>query len=294
MNFEKLMKTTFGSREEFRRVFLPITVGAIIATLASNLFILPGGLLSGGISGIAIMIYRKLGFSYGFWYLLLNIPMALISLKFLSLKFTVQSFYVVLVVSISQMLTQGLIGILGVNDLLLNTLFGGVISGIGAGMVYRNGASFIGTDVLGMIAKKYINMNVGDFNMIINVLVLGVASLLYGIEMALYTIVSLYVGAKIGDNMMLGIGEKKNIMIITKKYEEISRDIMNELVRGVTYLDGEGAYSKIPTKVILTVVSTGQISKLRSIVNKHDLDAFMTISESMEVRGKGFRNYDNA
>lgn len=83
-------------------------------------------------------------------------------------------------------------------------------------------------------------------------------------------------------------------MIMTKKYDEISLKIMEELTRGVTLLDGEGAYTKSPIKVVLTVVNTNQIAKLKNIVNTIDREAFMTISESIEVRGKGFRNYDNA
>lgn len=290
MNFEKHV----GNLDDIKRIILPVTVGALLLSLASNLFIIPAGLLSGGLAGIALMTSYRTGISYGLIYLLLNIPMTLIALKFIGKKFTIQSFYVVLVVSFSQIFTSKLIGILGIKDIMLNAIFGGVVGGIGAGLIYRNGASGMGMDVVAMLLKKHFNFNVGDVNMAFNVIILTIASLLYGVEIALYTILSLYLGAKLGDNMMLGLGEKKNVMIMTKKYDEISLKIMEELTRGVTLLDGEGAYTKSPIKVVLTVVNTNQIAKLKNIVNTIDREAFMTISESMEVRGKGFRNYDNA
>lgn len=98
---------------------------------------------------------------------------------------------------------------MGIKDIMLNAIFGGVVGGIGAGLIYRNGASGMGMDVVAMLLKKHFNFNVGDVNMAFNVIILTIASLLYGVEIALYTILSLYLGAKLGDNMMLGLGEKK-------------------------------------------------------------------------------------
>lgn len=284
-------KKIFGL--DFKNI-LQISSGAFILAISQNLFIIPSGLLSGGLSGISLMINYTTGIlPVGVLYFIFNLPMVFIALKKFNKNFTIISFYAVLIMNISQVLTFKISGKLGELDPIISAVFGGALSGIGAGLVYRNGASTMGTDIPTMLLKRKYNINIGTSGFTINIMVLVVAAFLFGAEIALYTIIALFVSSRVADHLMLGIGERKNVMIMTKKYDEISKAIIKDVVRGVTLLDGEGAYSKQETKVIFTVVTTRQIVAIKNIVAKYDPNAFITISESSEVRGRGFKNYDN-
>lgn len=271
------------------RHYLELTVGAIIMSLATNLFTLPAGLLAGGINGIAIFISYYINLPVGIISTILNLPLAAIALKFLNKKFTLDSIFTLLMLNISQVLTQPLIGILGENDLILNAIFSGLLMGLGQGLVYRVGASSLGTDVPATILKRKYNINIGTTTIVLNLIIVSLAGIQFGVNIALYTIISIALTATVADRIMLGLGEMKNIMIMSAEYEKISREIMTQLNRGVTYLDGRGAYSGRDLKIIMTVVSTRQIAKIKLIVDEIDPKAFMTIYDSHEVSGSGFR-----
>lgn len=284
------IKKEFASKGDFLNLIISITIGATIYSIGQNLFVMPAGLLSGGLSGLSLIGYYSFNIPAGIGYFILNIPMVILSLKTLSKKFTYSSFYAVIIISITQMLTEGLIGSLNVNDLFINSLFGGIIRGIGSGLIYRYGSSSMGTDVLAVLMKRKFNISIGNSNMLFNFVILGISAFLYGVEITLYTMFSSFVLSKVADNIMLGVGERKNVMIVSKKYEEIAKAINTEIHRGVTLLSAEGAYTKESSKLILTVVSNRQVAKLRTIVDEIDPNAFFTISDSIEVRGKGFKN----
>ena len=271
-------------------VYLPMAVGGALMALGQNLFIMPSGLLSGGITGLSLIANYSLGLNAGIIYFLLNIPMVILAIMKLRPRFVLHSFFVVLVFTVVQISTTGLIGSLNVDDFMLNTIYGGIARGVGAGIVYRNGASALGTDVLGVLAKRNFNMNIGTLNMILDVIILGFSSIIYGFEIVLYTIIGQYILAKVADSIMQGIGERKNIMIVTKEYELIRDEIYKTIKRGVTFIEAEGGFSKEPKKVVFTVVNSRQISKVREIMEVCDKDAFMTITDSSEVKGKGFKS----
>ena len=269
---------------------MPIGFGAALIALGQNLFVMPSGLLAGGLSGIALIVNYSLGISAGLAFFILNIPMVILALKKLSLRFTVQSFFAVLVFTVVQMSTASLIGVLNVDDFILNSIFGGLLRGIGAGIIFRNGVTLMGFDVLAFLAKKNLNINIGTFNMMLDSMILVVAAFMFGFEMALYTIISQYVVAKISDGIMQGVGERKNIMIVTKEYERIRDEIYKSVNRGVTFIEAEGGFSREPKKIVFVVVTNRQITKIREIMEAIDKDAFMTITDSSEVKGKGFRS----
>lgn len=285
------IKTLF-SKEELKTKILPATLGAVLIALGTNLFLMPGELLAGGLSGIALIVNYLVGLPQGIGLMILNIPMAIIAIRKIGLKFTIQSLYIVLVLSGVQLLTRPLKGALGVNDLLMNAIFGGVITGLGTGLIYRYGLSSMGTDVLAFLARRKYNINLGTFTMGFNLLLLMVSSYFFGVNLTLYTTISLYINVKIADNIMMGSGEVKNCMIVTKNYEEMVDRIFKSMRRGVTMMDAEGAYSKEKTKLLFIVLSNREIAKIRQIVNEVDENAFVTISDSIEVKGNGFRSVD--
>lgn len=285
-----LLRKKFFEKDDLKEFYLPIGFGAALIALGQNLFVMPSGLLAGGLSGIALIVNYSLGISAGLAFFILNIPMVILALKKLSLRFTVQSFFAVLVFTVVQMSTASLIGVLNVDDFILNSIFGGLLRGIGAGIIFRNGVTLMGFDVLAFLAKKNLNINIGTFNMMLDSMILVVAAFMFGFEMALYTIISQYVVAKISDGIMQGVGERKNIMIVTKEYERIRDEIYKSVNRGVTFIEAEGGFSREPKKIVFVVVTNRQITKIREIMEAIDKDAFMTITDSSEVKGKGFRS----
>lgn len=285
-----LLRKKIFEKDDLKEFYLPIGFGAALIALGQNLFVMPSGLLAGGLSGIALIVNYSLGISAGLAFFILNIPMVILALKKLSLRFTVQSFFAVLVFTVVQMSTASLIGVLNVDDFILNSIFGGLLRGIGAGIIFRNGVTLMGFDVLAFLAKKNLNINIGTFNMMLDSMILVVAAFMFGFEMALYTIISQYVVAKISDGIMQGVGERKNIMIVTKEYERIRDEIYKSVNRGVTFIEAEGGFSREPKKIVFVVVTNRQITKIREIMEAIDKDAFMTITDSSEVKGKGFRS----
>ena len=285
-----LLRKKFFEKDDLKEFYLPIGFGAALIALGQNLFVMPSGLLAGGLSGIALIVNYSLGISAGLAFFILNIPMVILALKKLSFRFTVQSFFAVLVFTVVQMSTASLIGVLNVDDFILNSIFGGLLRGIGAGIIFRNGVTLMGFDVLAFLAKKNLNINIGTFNMMLDSMILVVAAFMFGFEMALYTIISQYVVAKISDGIMQGVGERKNIMIVTKEYERIRDEIYKSVNRGVTFIEAEGGFSREPKKIVFVVVTNRQITKIREIMEAIDKDAFMTITDSSEVKGKGFRS----
>ena len=285
-----VLRKKIFEKDDLKEFYLPIGFGAALIALGQNLFVMPSGLLAGGLSGIALIVNYALGISAGLAFFILNIPMVILALKKLSFRFTVQSFFAVLVFTVVQMSTASLIGVLNVDDFILNSIFGGLLRGIGAGIIFRNGVTLMGFDVLAFLAKKNLNINIGTFNMMLDSMILVVAAFMFGFEMALYTIISQYVVAKISDGIMQGVGERKNIMIVTKEYERIRDEIYKSVNRGVTFIEAEGGFSREPKKIVFVVVTNRQITKIREIMEAIDKDAFMTITDSSEVKGKGFRS----
>jgi uncharacterized membrane-anchored protein YitT (DUF2179 family) len=178
--------------------------------------------------------------------------------------------------------------IIFIDDTLLSCLYGGVLNGIGMGIVFRNRASQGGVDIVAVIVKKYFSMNLGSTSLMINVIVVAIASLFFGLKLAMYTLVSMYVSAAVLDKVQQGFGSSKSVMIITDKEQEVADAILQTLDRGVTYLEGEGAYTGNKKRVIYCIVTLNQLAKLKQIVKETDSGAFMAVSDTSEVLGHGF------
>ena len=175
-----------------------------------------------------------------------------------------------------------------IDDTLLAAIYGGVISGIGAGMIFRVGGSAGGTDTIATIIKKYYSLNVGFVGFSINVFLMIVAAALFGVKPAMYTLLSFFVSSQVTDAVIEGLNRKKTIMIISDKNEEIADAILDEVGRGATFLEGTGAYTGQDKKVLFVVVTLTQISKIKFIAEKTDPHAFMIVQDAAEVLGHGF------
>ncbi|OQA07322.1 MAG: hypothetical protein BWY65_01925 [Firmicutes bacterium ADurb.Bin373] len=173
-------------------------------------------------------------------------------------------------------------------DLFLASVSSGVVSGIGIGIIFKLGASTGGTDIAAIIMKRKKNISVGATNFYCNIVVLSLSLFFFDLKIAMYTAISMWVTARVTDSVIEGFNRNKSVTIISSRSSEIARRIMKETDRGVTYLEGYGAYTGEGKKLINCIVSHYQIAKLKEIVLEVDSDAFIFITETVEVMGKGF------
>ena len=165
--------------------------------------------------------------------------------------------------------------------------FGGLISGAGAGIVIKNRGSLGGTDIISLLINKFFSFNVGGITAAFNFVILGVAAVLLN-EAAMFSMVGIYVSSKVVDAIQAGFNHKKTVIIVSDLSDEIAQELFDNLQRGITFLHGEGAYTRQDKKLIYTVVRTMELSKVREVVQKVDPKAFMSIIDTREVEGKGF------
>ncbi len=269
-------------------MIVTILLGSLICGISYNVFIIPHKMLSGGLSGIALIINYVTGIKPGMMLFMLNIPVFLLGQKFVDKEFVILS----LIGAVSFSLFLDSFSFLKykmlVEDIMLSSIYGGIFNGIGIGIVLRNRASLGGIDIIAVIIKKYFSLNVGSTSLIINIAIVATSSLIYGIRPAMYTLISMYVSSKVLDKVQEGFDIRKQVMIISDNEEELGNEIINRLHRGVTYLEGEGAFTRNKKKVIYCIVTLNQLAKLKQIVIETDPHAFMTVNDTAEVLGKGF------
>ena len=265
-------------------------VGGILCAVSVNMFLVNAKLLSGGITGIALIAQYLFKFPAGYTVLILNIPLFLLSLFKLEKKFTVYSLVGIMTFTLALIFTRTISGILDINDPLLYCIYGGVISGIGGGLVFSHSGSLGGFDIIVMlIKKKYTNFNVGQISFGINLILVAFGAIVFGLPSALYTLIAMYTSSFVLDRVVKGLNQSKAIFIITDTEEEIADAIMARLGRGVTYLYGEGAYTRQQKKVLYCIVPLSQLPELKEIVKGADDRAFISISDASEIQGKGFK-----
>jgi len=271
-------------------MLLLILVGGMIGGISFNVFLIPHRLLSGGVSGIALILNYLLGVNPGIMIFVLNIPIFLLGYKFVDKEFILLSLVGMTAFSVSIDAFSFLRDIVYIEDILLSCLYGGVLNGIGMGIVFRNRASQGGIDIIAVIAKKYFSMNIGSTSMMLNFFIVAVGSVFYGLKPAMYTLVLMYVASNVTDKVIQGFGRSKSVIIITDKEQKVADEILKQLGRGVTYLEGEGAYTGNKKKVVYCIVTMNQLAKLKQIVKEIDDKAFMSVSDTAEVLGHGFTN----
>lgn len=271
-------------------ILIMIVMGAMLGGIAFNAFLIPHKLLSGGVSGVALILNYIFGLNPGVTIFIINIPIFLAGYKYVDKEFILLSLVGMTVFAVSIDVFSFLKNVVYIDDTLLSCLYGGVLNGLGMGIVFRNRASQGGVDIVAVILKKYFSINLGRTSLIINFVVIAIASFFFGLEPAMYTLVSMYVASTVLDKVQQGFGSSKSVMIITDCEQQVADAILNNLDRGVTYLEGEGAYTGNKKRVIYCIVALKQLAKLKQIVNDIDSSAFMAVSDTAEVLGHGFRN----
>lgn len=273
--------------------YVLITIGCICIALAINIFLAPNTIAPGGLSGFAVILNKLTGLSVGITLLVMNIPLFFIGIMVLGKSFGVKTAYGTLVLSFFIEMFLRIIpqGYLVTNDLLLASIYGGILTGIGIGIVFRVGATTGGTDLIGAILNKFIpGLSIAKLMMIFDGMVVILAGIVdKNIETALYSAIALYIIVRVADFMVEGLGYAKAFFIISKETEKIGQEIMHTLGRGVTALEGRGMYTNSKKEVMLVVVNRGQEVRLKNIVKEIDNDAFVMVAGIHEVLGEGFK-----
>ncbi|MBO0962064.1 YitT family protein [Neobacillus sp. MM2021_6] len=276
-------------RKIFQRILL-ITIGAILMSVGLEIFLVPNNVIDGGITGISIMLSYLTGWKLGIFLFILNIPFFFIGYKQIGKTFALSTLYGIIILSIGTTLLHPVPAF--TQDILLATVFGGIVLGIGVGLVIRYGGSLDGTEILAILFNNKLPFSVGEIIMFFNLFILGCAGFVFSWDRAMYSLIAYFVAYKTIDVTITGLDESKSVWIISDNARQIGDAIMNRLGRGVTYINGEGAYSGDDKKVIFCVINRLEEAKLKEIVTESDDSAFLAVADIAEVRGGRFKKKD--
>lgn len=266
-----------------------IIVGITIMSIGVNGFLRQAHLLSGGVAGVSTAINYLSNINVGFITLLINIPIFILGFIFLEKDFLITSLVNMILFSMIIGVTQEIGSIIPLDDILLQSVYGGVLCGIGNGLVFRTKSSLGGTDIIGAILKNKLNIALKNTTFGINLAIVSISSLLFGLNLALYTLIAMFLNAQVMSYIKDALNDEKAVMVFSNNHQPIAADIMKSLIRGVTFIDAEGGYTHEKKKIIYCVVLSREIPKIKEIALKHDSKAFISVNDINEVKGKGFK-----
>lgn len=278
----------YNKKELARRILL-IMLGSAITAIGINTFIIPHKFLSGGVGGIALILQYLTNISSGYYILAVNIPIFLIGMKKVDKEFCIFSLLGMLSLSFFMILTQNISNYYAIEDMVVSSIYGGILGGIGAAIVFQNRASMGGTDIIAVVLKKKTGGSIASYLLIMNIVVVMIGTTINGISIALYTLISMYISSEVMNRVMDGIERKKLLLVVTQKEREIADQIIKEVGRGVTFLHGQGAYTGKERNVIYCIVTLRQLPKIQKLIEDTDPQAFMSILDTSEVHGQGFK-----
>lgn len=276
--------------------FTLIIIGATFLAAAINIFFEPLEMVTGGVTGLSIVIKDLTtnivegGIPLYISNIAINIPLFIIAFLIKGKDFGKRSFFATIYLSFALFYTQWLTPL--TEDILLGSIFGGTLAGIGLGLVFMAFSTTGGTDLAASIIQNFVkHVSVAQLMLVLDAIIITLGFFNFGPEKTMYAIISVFITAKIIDAILEGIHFSKAAFIISDKYETISDEIMEKLDRGVTGLDGSGMYTKMSKKVLLCVVSKRQVVKLKELVRDIDKNAFVIVADVREVLGEGFIEY---
>ena len=259
-------------------------LGAFIVAVALEMFLIPNKIIDGGVIGISMMTSYVTKWNLGLLIFCINIPFILLALKALGKKFILNTVVATILLSVATNIVTGIPP--ATNDLLLATIFGGILLGFGVGLILRNNASLDGTEMLSIVLSKKLKIvSVGELLMGMNLFIYTAAGFLLGWERAMYSILTYYVASKVIDSVLEGLDKSKSIRIVSDFSQEIGDAIMKELNVSVTYMKAKGGYSKQEKVLTFCVVNKFEIPKLKELVHSIDPRAFIVTEDVHEVEG---------
>lgn len=276
-------------RSLVKRAFF-ITFGAVAMAFGLEGILIPNHIIDGGVTGVSMMLSHLTPIKLGVFLFLLNLPFFFLGYKQIGKTFAVSMLYGILTLAVSTFLMHDLAPV--VHDEILAVVFGGLMLGFGVGLVIRNGGVLDGTETLAILIEKKLPFSVGEIIMIINVIIFSVAAFVYGLDNALYSMLTYYIAFKTIDIVVKGFEDMKSVYIISECNQIIAETIAQRLGRGVTYLRGEGSFTGDDKNIIFCVFTRLEEAKMKDIIREIDPSAFVIISDVGEVKGGRFKKRD--
>ena len=270
-----------------------ITAGAFIMAAGYVLFIAPNKIVPGGVYGIGIVLHHLAGIPVGVTGLAFNIPLTIIGIRILGPRFGMKTIVGFVLASV---FIDGLTWAWGdspliEDDLLLASIFGGVLIGFGLGLIFKSRATSGGSSIIAMIMAKYTRMPIGQTLMIVDSIIVLLGLVAFGDwKIPLYSLIVIYITGKVIDGVMQGMAYEKTLFIVSDKYEEIGSKILHDMNRGGTYIEGRGMYNQAGKKIIFVNVTRREVALLQDFIHEVDPNAFLTVIDASEILGKGFRS----
>jgi len=277
--------------KKFKEYFL-ITIGFLIVAVSVKFFLEADKIAAGGVMGIAILInYLVPYLSVGMLMFVLNCLFFILAFSSIGGHFGVKTIYSGLGLSgavwiLDKCIPNGMV----TSNLFLATVFGTLIGGVGMAIVFNQNASTGGTDILAKILNKFFHIDIGKSLLIVDFIITLFAVATLGIELGMYSLLSVILHGFIIDSVIDGFNVCKQVMIISRKNEQFSKYIIEELERGCTIFNGKGGYTWEDTYILYTVLSTNEFIKLKKYIKEVDPKAFITVCDAREVLGEGFNN----
>ena len=265
-----------------------IAAGSLLCAVAVNGILVPKQFLAGSITGLALLLHFFLPkLPVGVLYFLLNIPIYILGWRLVGRRFFLYSVVGLLIFSGAVMLIEVRIP---VEDRLLSALLAGIIIGAGAGIILRSRGSAGGLDILSIIIMKKYSVRLGSTILAFNAVLLTVAGFLFSLEATLFTLIIIYVSSKLVDLVVTGLSQRKLVMILSPNWKEIEQSVLHRLNRGVTRVHGEGGYTQQPGVILYSVITFQELSRLKSMIRQIDPNAFVVVTDTLEVMGRGIGN----
>lgn len=283
------MKELIWKKLESIEDYIIITLGLLLYAISWTLFILPAQLTGGGVSGIGAVIYFATGFPIGVTYFLVNVVLVLIAIRILGPNFGIKTIYSMVVITLALTITQNLLKEPLIDDIFLSTVLGGGMAGIGLGIVFSRGGSTGGTDIIAAIINKFRNISPGRIILYCDVIIIASSYLvLKSVDKLVYGYVAMAVTSYALDAVLSGANRSAQMLIFSRKYEEIADFINQQKYRGVTVIDGVGWYTKENVKVVISVVRKRETGAIFRKIKEIDPNAFISMGSVMGVYGQGF------
>ena len=270
--------------------FFWLTLGAVIAAAALEEFLVPFTILDGGVVGVSMILNQLTGFSLGVFVVVVNIPFMLIGLRQFGLRFMIRAVYAMLLFSVLLEVFKKLPAITEQEVLVI--AFGGMFLGIGVGLILKSGGCLDGTEIVALILSKKTSFSVGQIVLGFNIIIYGVAGILFGLDRALYSLLTYFITSKVIDMVENGMDQGKAVMIITDDSAEIVNELYRQLGRTCTIIEGEGAVSG-RKMVLYCVVTRLEISTVKRIIDEAEGSSFMTITDVSEIVGQHIKKNDS-
>ncbi len=268
-------------REITRYLFL--FIGSAFAATGLEIFLVPNNIIDGGIVGISIIVSYLTRIPLSLYIIAFNLPFLFFGYKQIGKTFVFSSLVSILSLSFWLTILHPIPGL--TSDILLASVFGGIILGVGVGLIIRYGGSLDGTEMVAIIFNRRMAFSVGEVVMFFNIFILSSAGLVFGWDRAMYSLIAYFIAFKVIDVVLDGLDEVKAVIIISDNGVEISEAIMARLGRGVTFLEGKGGFSQHSKSILYSVVTRLEVAKLKSIIHEKDGNAFVTINDVADVMG---------